>query len=74
MNILSIYLSVQNLQGVDSISEVDSKEGLNFAEEHDMEYFECSAERSLDVEAPFQFIANQSAQRYQERFEQDIIP
>lgn len=39
---------------------------MNFAKEHNMEYFECSTLRSITVDAPFMHIASQSALQYQE--------
>ena len=50
---------------------VGTEEGMQFAKVHGMmEYFECScsAGSTEEVEAPFRFIANQSAStRYQSR-------
>ena len=44
---------------------------MNFAKEHNMEYFECSTLRSITVDAPFMHIASQSALQYREEEEEE---
>ncbi len=44
---------------------------MNFAKEHNMEYFECSTLRSITVDAPFIHVASQSALQYQEEQRQN---
>tara|TARA_B110000971_G_C19884592_1_gene442354 strand:- start:83 stop:568 length:486 start_codon:yes stop_codon:yes gene_type:complete len=51
--------------GINSRAEVDSQEGLNFAQNNKLEYFECSALTGRDVERPFNFIASQYHMSYE---------
>lgn len=56
----------------DSIVEVDDEEGMQFAKERNLPYFECCADRPSSVNAPFTYIATQAASRYQEEEEVDM--
>jgi len=45
---------------------VDSQEGYSFAQQNQLEYFECSAQNGTDVDAPFNFIADTFYRKYEE--------
>ena len=51
-------------QDDDSRCEVDEEEGMMYAEENGYQYFECCAERFINVDAPFNYIATKAADRY----------
>jgi small GTP-binding protein len=46
---------------------VTSEEANQFAVEHGLAYFECSALNGTDVEAPFQFLANSFHVQYEQK-------
>ncbi|CAM9314862.1 unnamed protein product [Chrysoparadoxa australica] len=50
----------------DSRAVVDTNEGMRFAKENDLEYFEVSALTGYGVQAPFQHMAQQFYRMYQE--------
>ena len=52
--------------GINSRAEVDSQEGLAFAQANGLEYFECSASTGKEVDLPFHFIASQFHQRHED--------
>ncbi|KAL3790371.1 hypothetical protein HJC23_002757 [Cyclotella cryptica] len=43
---------------------VDSVEGKEYAESRGYKYFECSAKKHQGVESPFQYMANQTHEKY----------
>eukprot|EP00968_Pinguiococcus_pyrenoidosus_P009717 scaffold754_cov248-Pinguiococcus_pyrenoidosus.AAC.33 len=49
-----------------SRAEVTAKEAQVFAEENGLKYFECSASQGLGVNEPFQYIANDFHEGYEE--------
>lgn len=57
-------LALFDPKGIDSRSELDTEEGVDFARQHNLEYFECSASMGLDVEPIFNYIVSQSWQKY----------
>ena len=68
-NTILVANKVDLREAVDSLVEIDQGEGKEFADEHGFQYFECSAETFVGVDAPFKYIANKSAKEYQSRIE-----
>ena len=46
--------------------EVDEEEGMMYAKKNRCQYFECSAQKVMNVDAPFNYIATEAAERYKE--------
>ena len=44
---------------------VDSDEGRQFAQQHDLQFFETSAMRGIDVEKPFNALADMFHKKYE---------
>ncbi len=51
--------------GINARSQVDSNEGLHLAQACGLEYFEVSAATGRDVDRPFEYIASQFHQNYE---------
>jgi len=45
---------------------VDAQEGMQFAQQNGLEYFECSALQGTEVDAPFNFIADAFHKKYED--------
>uniref|UniRef100_A0A7S2XVJ0 Uncharacterized protein n=1 Tax=Fibrocapsa japonica TaxID=94617 RepID=A0A7S2XVJ0_9STRA len=52
--------------GINSRAAVSDEEGRNFAQENSLEFFETSAAEAKNVDAPFNFIASQFHQKYEQ--------
>eukprot|EP00164_Ancoracysta_twista_P003539 GFYU01004724.1.p1 GENE.GFYU01004724.1~~GFYU01004724.1.p1 ORF type:complete len:187 (-),score=45.81 GFYU01004724.1:23-583(-) len=60
---------VANKMDLDDRIEVKRQQGVEFARAHGLEFFECSAQRGTDVDAPFNYLANGFHKSYKEKLE-----